>query len=97
MVKVITLEGKDGPYQILLHSVMQIVPDRDKNDIDLQRLIAFRLRTDGESATREYLMRKIRDMIQCAYKGRLFDFVKDSKNSSICGFNDSSSRPPDIA
>ncbi len=62
---------------MLLQNVMRMVPDRDKSDVALQRLIAFRLRIDGESATREFLMRKIRDMIQCAFKGRLYDFVTD--------------------
>jgi hypothetical protein len=75
--KVFLIESVKGPHKMLLQNVMRMVPDRDKSDVALQRLIAFRLRIDGESATREFLMRKIRDMIQSAFKGRLYDFVTD--------------------
>ena len=54
-----------------------MVPDRDKNDKKLQRLIAFRLRTDGEAATKVYLINKIRDSIQCGYTGSFYNFLKD--------------------
>jgi hypothetical protein len=79
MDKVISIETMSGPYQMLLDNILRMVPDRDRGDVDLQRLLAFRLRIDGESATREYLMRKIRDMIQTAHKGRLYDFLKEGQ------------------
>jgi hypothetical protein len=97
MEKVISIESTGGPYRALLQNIMRMVPDRDKDDLDLKRLLAFRLRTDGESATREYLMRKIRDMIQCAYRGRLYDFLKNDKLSSNCSQSGRSPDPPDIA
>jgi hypothetical protein len=75
--KIFLIESANGPYKLLLHNVMRMVPDRDKSDVALQRLVAFRLRIDGESATREFLMQNIRDMIQSAFKGRLYDFLTD--------------------
>jgi hypothetical protein len=60
-------------------------------------LLAFRLRIDGEGATREFLMQKIRDMIQCAYPGRLYDFLKDDRASSDCLTDLSNPEPPEIA
>ena len=74
--KIISIESVAGPYQLMYKRIWRMVPDRDKDDLELKRLLAFRVRVDGEAATSEYLMRKIRDMIQCAYKGRLYDFLK---------------------
>ncbi len=97
MDKLISIESESGPHQVVLRRVMRMVPDRDKLDVALQRLIAFRLRIDGESVTRGYLMRKIRDMIQCAYDGSLYDFIKNDQVSRHCEISDPSSDPPDIA
>jgi hypothetical protein len=95
--KIISIESAEGPHQLVLKRIWRMVPDRDKEDLDLKRLLAFRVRLDGEAVTSEYLMRKIRDMIQCAYKGRLFDFLKDGSAArggiSQRPFPD----PPDIA
>ena len=94
---IITIEDDGGPHQIVLHNVMRMVPDEDKSDIALKRLLAFRLRTDGESATRDYLMYKIRIMIQCAYTGRLYDFLIDDRKSRACSSGDILPDPPDSA
>jgi len=61
--KVITIEDQDGPYQALFQKILRMVPDRDRNDKNLQRLLAFRLRIDGEAALSEYLINKIREAI----------------------------------
>jgi len=82
--KVIAIEKFEGPYQTIFLKIMRMVPDRDKNDKKLQRLIAFRLRTDGEAATREYLINKIRDIIQCGYTGNFYDFLKDDLKENEC-------------
>ncbi len=82
--KIISIESLDGPLYMMLQNVIRMVPDRDQADVALQRLLAFRLRIDGEGNTRTYLMRKIRDMIQCRYTGRLYDFLKDDENSRGC-------------
>ena len=95
--KIFLIESEKGPYQMVLRNVMRMVPDRDKNDVALQRLIAFRLRIDGESTTREYLMRKIRDMIQSSFHGRLYDFLRDGHQSSSAPPRDFPPSSPDIA
>ena len=92
--KIIHLEKEPGPFQALLQRVLRMVPDRDRGDPNLQRLIAFRLRVDGESATREYLIRKIRDAIQCAYHGSLYDFLKDDVESRACDGKPGPPEPP---
>lgn len=95
--KVISIESIGGPHQDVLTRIMRMVPDRDKHDIDLRRLIAFRLHVDGEGDTSEYLMRKIRDMIQCAYHGRLYDFLKDDELERACSDTEPNGEPPEIA
>ncbi len=91
--KVIAIEKLDGPYQNIFLKTMRMVPDRDKNDKNLQRLIAFRLRTDGEAATREYLINKIRDTIQCGYTGSFYNFLKDDLKLKECDFQDETPDP----
>ncbi len=96
--KVVSIESLGGPQYMLLRNVLRMVPERDQKDVALQRLLAFRLRIDGESTTREYLMRKIRDMIQCRYSGRLYDFLKDDHESRTCGTpDDNEPDPPEPA
>lgn len=95
--KVISIESIGGPHQEILQRILRMVPDRDKDDSELQRLLAFRLRLDGEGETSEYLMRKIRDMIQCSYHGRLYDFLKDDAMERTCSDEKPSTDPPAIA
>ena len=80
----IAIEEKNGPYQAVFQRILRMVPDRDKNDKNLQRLLAFRLRIDGEAALREYLIRKIREVIKCAYTGSLYNFLKDDLIEKEC-------------
>ena len=91
--KLITIEEQDGPYQPLFQRIMRMVPDRDKNDKNLQRLLAFRLRIDGEAALSEYLIRKIRETIKCAYTGKLYDFLKDDLSENICDLDEEETGP----
>jgi hypothetical protein len=62
--KVISLDTRPGPFQMAFQRILRMVPDRDRGDLRLRRLLAFRLGVDGEDATRAYLMRTIRDAIQ---------------------------------
>ncbi|MGA8180114.1 MAG: hypothetical protein WB792_08640 [Desulfobacterales bacterium] len=82
--KLITIEEQQGPFKTVLQRIMRMVPERDKNDINLQRLLAFRLRIDGEAALSEYLIRKIRETIKCAYTGSLYEFLKDDLIEKAC-------------
>lgn len=83
--KIISLEDQDGPFQGMLQRVMRMVPDKDRSDKKLQRLLAFRLKIDGEAATSEYLIRKIREIIQCAHTGSFYDFIKNDAVKRDCG------------
>ena len=95
--KVINIENTEGQDQIILRNVMRMVPNKDRNDLSLKRLLAFRLRIDGEGATRSYLMRQIRNMSQCSYTGRLYDFIKDDEQLKTCPPMAGLSEPPDSA
>ena len=95
--KVIAIESLGGPLHIVLRNVLRMVPSRDQNDVAIQRLLAFRLRIDGENATRAYLMRKIRDMIQCQYNGGLYDFLKNQQASRDNGDPPGKIDPPESA
>jgi hypothetical protein len=84
--KVIAIEEKDGPLRAMLQNLMRMVPDRDQDDADLQRLLAFRLHLDGEAAVKEHLMTHIRAAAQCAFTGRLYDFLRnDLTPGDRCG------------
>ena len=91
--KLVTIEDQDGPYQLLFQRIMRMVPDRDKNDKNLQRLLAFRLRIDGEAALSEYLIHKIREAIKCAYTGKLYDFLKDDLIEKTCAKDEEDTDP----
>ncbi len=83
--KLIIIEEQDGPFKVMLQRIMRMVPERDKSDINLRRLLAFRLRIDGEAALSEYLIQKIRETIKCAYTGSLYNFLKDDLIEKECG------------
>ena len=91
--KLITIEVQDGPFQVLFQRILRMVPDRDKDDKNLQRLLAFRLRIDGEAALSEYLIRKIRETIKCAYTGSLYNFLKDDLIEKECGTDEEEPDP----
>ena len=82
---IINIEDRDDALHAILERVMLLVPEKDKQDLNLQRIIAFRLKLDGEPETRAYLVKKIEEIIQCAYTGSLYEFLKDDiqeKNAS---------------
>lgn len=95
--KVIAIEESEGPFQAVFQRMMRMVPDRDRNDKNLQRLIAFRLKTSGEAATSEYLIRKIREIVRCAYRGSFYDFIKDDAKEKECGVYIPPPEPPAVA
>ena len=95
--KVIAIEEMEGPFQATLQRIMRMVPDRDRGDKNLQRLLAFRLKLDGEAALSEYLMKKIRDTIKCAYAGSLYDFLRDDLKQKDCESDDNDSAPSGVA
>ncbi|MBW1841201.1 MAG: hypothetical protein JRF27_07290 [Deltaproteobacteria bacterium] len=95
--KIIAIEELAGPFRLIFQRIMRMVPDRDKEDKKLQRLIAFRLKVDGEDATKIYLIKKIREIIQCSYKGSLYDYLKDDLQQKRCSVEDENPDPPEVA
>ena len=99
--EIVHIEEKEGPYLDILKRVMRMEPEKERKDVILQRLIAFRLRVDGEIATRDYLLDKIREVIQCAYTGSLYDYLKNDLEEKECrpqkDLPSSWPEPPDIA
>jgi len=93
----IAIEEMNGPYQTVFQRVMRMVPDRDRTDKKLQRLLAFRLLRDGESETREFLIREIRNIIRCAYTGSLYRYLTDKNIRDECGPQPSRPEPPAVA
>lgn len=79
--KILLVENFHGPFQIVFQRVLRVVPDRDRNDDRLRRLVAFRLRNDGEAATSEYLMRNIRKFLHSRHKGQFYDFLTQGANA----------------
>lgn len=94
---IITIEDRQGPFQAVFQRIMRMVPERDKDNKNLQRLLAFRLEVDGEAATVEYLMRKIRDFIQCGYRGSLYEYLKDDMQGDTHCSEPTDPDAPDIA
>ena len=95
--KIITLEDQRGPFRDLLQRIMHLVPEKDQQDKNLQRLIAFCLKSDGEVATREYLIRKIEEIIACDYTGSLYNFLKDDLEEKECHPEGKPPDPPVVA
>jgi hypothetical protein len=77
--------------------IMRMVPERDKQDEKLQRLIAFRLRIDGEAKLSEYLVKKINEAIKCSYRGSMYDYLKDDIIAKECEGPDTDEPPPGVA
>jgi len=95
--KIISIEQEDGPFKMVLQRVLRMVPDRDKHDKKLQRLIAFRLKVDGEAAISEYLLKNIREAIKCSYTGSLYDYLKDDLEARECKEANLDNTPPGAA
>lgn len=97
--KIITVESREGTSHVGLPRVMRMVPDSDKDDKRLQRLLAFRLLHDGEAATCEYLMRHIRRYIRHPGPHRLYDFLvqEQARVSAGSDADGSGSDPPGAA
>jgi hypothetical protein len=81
---IVSLENLDPALQKDLNRLMQIVPARHQEDGDLRHLIAFRLKLDGITPTRSYIVRKIREMNACGFSGRMYDYLKDDQGHNSC-------------
>lgn len=97
--KVISLEKRRGAPFLVLQRIMRMVPDRDKGDRRLQRLLAFRLQHDGEAATCEYLMRHIRRYIRRPQPRGFYNFIVQDHEAQATtdNFKGSDPDPPGAA
>lgn len=95
--KIISIEEQEGPFQTTFQRVMRMVPDRDRQDKKLQRLIAFRLKIDGEAAISVYLIKKIKEAIKCSFRGSLYDYLKDDILEKTCVGDELDDPPPGAA
>ena len=91
--KIIEIKEREGPFQTMFQRVMKVVPKQDQEDKNLQRLIAFRMETDGENATIQYLKNKIQEATINGHKGNLYDFLKDTTDPPA----DNNTNPPIVA
>ena len=80
----IAIEEREGPFQVVFQRILRMVPDREKGNKNLQRMLAFRLEVDGEAATIEYLMRNIRDYIKCGKHGSLYEYLRSAGVREHC-------------
>ena len=94
---IINIEDRDDALHAMLERVLLLVPEKDKQDLNLQRIIAFRLKLDGEAETRAYLVKKIEETIQCAYTGSLYEFLKDDIQGKKCISKIENPYPPGVA
>jgi hypothetical protein len=94
---IINIEDRDDALHALLERVLLLVPAKDKQDPNLQRILAFRLKLDGEAETRAYLVKKIEEIIQCNYTGSLYEFLKDDIQEKECVSKREKPDPPDVA
>ncbi len=95
--KLITIEKRTGPFRISFQRVMRMVPDRDKHDKRLQRMLAFRLIHDGEAETTSYLIRNIRHFIRQPDTESFYDFLMDGKNKEFPPTSPPNGGPPGAA
>ena len=81
--KLIAIEKRSGPFRNVLQRVMRMVPDRDKHDKRLLRMLAFRVINDGEAETTSYLIRNIRHFIRQPTSTSFYDFLMDGNNKDF--------------
>jgi len=94
---IINIEDRDDALHATMERILLLVPEKDKQDLNLQRIIAFRIKLDGEAETRAYLVKKIEETIQCAYTGSLYEFLKDDIQEKKCISKKENPDPPVVA
>jgi len=87
-------EGIEGPLHDAFIRLMELIPEEKRTEEKLQRLLAFRLKLDGEDPTRAYILNKMELAVECQYTGNLYDFMKDDRIETSCGLDEQD--PPDL-
>ena len=82
LIDIDDLPGEDRDH---LEKLMLLVSPSDRADIRLRRLLLFRLRLDGFTQTRNYLVEKTRSAERCGFSSGLFEYLKDDEQEKGCG------------
>jgi hypothetical protein len=91
--KVIFPETMYGDGSRSFQRLMDLVPAEDRADIKLKRFLVFRMKIDGEDATRAFLMNGIAHARESAFNGTLYEYLMD-REAMLSG-NGLDSMPPD--
>lgn len=91
--KVIFPESVMGEDKAPFYRLMALVSPEERSDINLQRFLMFRMKIDGEEATRAYLMRKIEQAKDGDFAGSLYEYLMDHQVTSASDLSDET--PPD--
>ncbi len=83
--KVIEIKSSSDGSNKVVDELLKMLPENQRGDERLKRLIAFRLKLDGEGPTRDYLYRKMKHITACGFTGDLYDFLKDASQEEACG------------
>lgn len=81
---IISLEDHPGTNPKDLKKLLLLISPDQRDDVELQRLMLFRMKLDGFDRTRSYLVEKLRDAEACGFKGRLFDYLKNDTEEKAC-------------
>jgi len=95
--RVIAIEQRSGPYREMLERLLRMVPDKDRHDTLLLRLLAFRLQSDGEGSTAEFIMQSMREKIRSGFQGSLYAFLMAGAAHPSHIVLPEGTDPPDIA
>ncbi|CAB5123938.1 hypothetical protein D3OALGA1CA_2765 [Olavius algarvensis associated proteobacterium Delta 3] len=81
---VYSIEDVSGPERDDLYKLLLLVPPKQRQDLQLRRLLLFRLRIDGFDRCRTYLVNRTRSADRCGFTGRIFDYLKDDDIEGSC-------------
>ena len=91
--KVIFPEDMFGEGSRSFERLMELVPPKDRPDIKLQRFLVFRMKIDGEVATRAFLLEGIANARESAFDGTLYEYLVD--HEAMLSGRGENSLPPD--
>lgn len=89
--RLIAIEDISGPEQDALEKLLLLVPPKQRQDLELRRLLLFRLRIDGFDITRNYLVDRTRSADRCGFSGRIYEYLKDDDIERSCPTDESAS------
>jgi len=82
--KLYSIENLSGQDHDDLEKLLLLVPPKQRQDLQLRRLLLFRLLIDGFEITRSYMVDKTRAADRCGFSGRIYDYLKDDDIERSC-------------